>query len=527
MPKHQAIVERAKTIAPDAVAAVRITLLRRIVESELGTAASAEGQVRAGLGTMSPLGPSDLALELALCAFGIDLGHGVSLGWFRLGLLDPALADLERLGRVDANDAVEAEAAALADVLANDTMILEAGATDRRYRLLIALDRLRPGSTAALVFDPGDLLGASLRTVAASDEELARAIGRVLPLAAKATSVVPDRRQRASIATMLVGGESEPVPRDAVTRVIQQLLTAQLEPRGAGFVTVRPSNQRIGRAFIWLVPSSLPDLAPDVLGDLGVRLGTSGKRDNQARDTAMAGTCAALLGEMDGDRAVASLAMMLARVRNKPVRKQAEKALAAAAERAAIGVDKLVERSLPSFGLDEAGRRLFTYDTWTAEIQVEADGRVRVSWAEEGADPADVPSRSLRERAPQDVAHVTEVAEDISATLADERRRVEQQLAEGSTWSMADWRRRFLEHPLGRVHGRRLIWRFTTSMGSTEASAIGRRARRERRDDAPRPVGRCHRAAVAPGRGLHGLGRSLARRHRPAPDRAAVQAGVP
>ena len=242
-------------------------LLRRVVESDLGTAESTEGQARASLAKRASLDPSDLALELALCAFGIDLGFGISLGWFRLGLLDPALVDLDRVDPVDATDRLADEAASLSDVLANDTMIADAGATDRRLRLLASLRRFRPGLAAALAFDPGDPFGAAMRTIAETDAGLARAIGPVLPLAAKATTVTPDRGQRASISA-LVGDETAAGElRGAAKRLVHQLQTAPLTPRGPGFVTVRPSNQRLGRAVTWLIPSLFPEQAADMLGE--------------------------------------------------------------------------------------------------------------------------------------------------------------------------------------------------------------------------------------------------------------------
>ena len=63
-------------------------------------------------------------------------------------------------------DDVADEASALAEVLANDTMVLDAGATDRRLRLLVMLERRRPGSAATLAFDPGDPFGAAMRMIA-------------------------------------------------------------------------------------------------------------------------------------------------------------------------------------------------------------------------------------------------------------------------------------------------------------------------------------------------------------------------
>ena len=88
-------------------------------------------------------------------------------------------------------------------------------------------------------------------------------------------------------------------------------------------------------------------------------MATSGRADNQARDAAVAGTAAALLGGLDDSVAVAELARLRTRVRNKPVRKQVEAALTAAAERAGRSIDELLDESAPMFGLDPAGRRGF------------------------------------------------------------------------------------------------------------------------------------------------------------------------
>jgi hypothetical protein len=463
------LLERAAAIPPEAIPSVRIALLRRIVESDVGAAESPQGHVRARLADLARLGIDDLALELALCAFGVDLGFGVTLAWRRVALLDPTVADLDRLGRVDGIERLALEAARLAEILANDTMILDPVATERRLRLLGSIERLRPGTAAALAFDRGDPFGAAMGTIAETDEAFSRALGAILPLARKATSVLPERGQRASISTLVTDETATRALRGAATRLVQRLLIAPLTPRGPGLVPVRPSNQRLVRAVVGLVPSLLPGEAADVLGEVGVRMGTSGQRDNQARDAAVAGSCAALLGDLDDEAGVASLARMLARVRNKPVRKQVEKALTAAAERTGTSVEELMERSLPTFGVGPDGRRVFDFDAWTAEIRIEADGHVRVSWTDGDAEPADDPPRRLREDAAGEVAGVAAVADDIRATLSDERHRLEGLLGDDRRWSVAEWRRRFLEHPLGRVHGRRTIWRFTGPSATLEA----------------------------------------------------------
>ena len=191
-----AAVEVLARIPDDERADVRLALLRRIAESDLGTARSMHGVFRARLATRTSLGARDLELELALCHFAMDLGFGVSLSWFRVGLLDPVLDDLERLDidEVTAERVLEVDRSI--DLLANETMALEAAATDRRLRLLSFRQRTDGGALPTGAFDPADDFGAVMRSLVETDAGLAHALGQLLPIAAGATSPMPDRRQQ-------------------------------------------------------------------------------------------------------------------------------------------------------------------------------------------------------------------------------------------------------------------------------------------------------------------------------------------
>ena len=451
------------------VPAVRVALLRRIAESSLGTAESTHGKLRTALaGRGILLEPDDVALELALCRFAMDLGFGITLSWRRLSLLDSALDDLERVASEAAMPELVKEVELLADLLVNETIALDAGSADRRLRLVAFLARTAGDRLPALAFDPADPFGERMGALVQTDDALARALASLMPLAAGASKARPNGHRRALIAEISSVSPAAAAVRDAVQRTAHQLLVAPLQVRGPGFVAIRPTNQLLARAAIWLIPALLPGSAPDLLGELGLRLGSSGKRDNQARDTALANTCAALLGEVADGRSVASLARMRTRVRNKPVLKGVEKALVAASERAGVGVEAMVEDSLPSFGLEADGRRSIAVGTWTAEIAVDEQARVSVSWrAADGAHRQDAP-RDLREAFASDVQDVADVASDLRGALRDERVRLERLLVESRRWPIDEWRSRFLDHPLRAIHARRLIWRFRGASGTVD-----------------------------------------------------------
>src|SRR5918992_5695035 len=98
-PKDPEVFDNAASI-PDADArAVRVALLRKIAESDIGTADSVYGRIRVGLAARAPLDAPDLALELALCRFASDLGFGVGLTRMRLTMLDATLTELDGVDR--------------------------------------------------------------------------------------------------------------------------------------------------------------------------------------------------------------------------------------------------------------------------------------------------------------------------------------------------------------------------------------------------------------------------------------------
>ena len=185
---------------------------------------------------------------------------------------------------------------------------------------------------------------------------------------------------------------------------------------------------------------------------VGLRLATSGRADNQARDAAVAGTAAALLGRLDDPVALAELDRLRTRVRNRIVRKQIEAAMAVVADRADRPIDELLDESAPTFGLDTAGRRRITVGVHNGSLELIDAGRVEFRWA--------TPLSSVeRETHAGALAELDARRTEIADWLADERRRLEGWLRDGRAWPFAVWQRRFVEHPVARVDARGLVWR--------------------------------------------------------------------
>jgi plasmid stability protein len=333
------------------------------------------------------------------------------------------------------------------------------GSQTPRVRFVEVLRRASGGGLPPEAGDPADPFGAELRTMLVTDAALRATLGPLLPLAVRATSVTPSGRwlddARAAIA-VAPGGPT--VVAEAVRRVLAALVRAEVVSRPDLLVGgIRPANQRLARSWLWLATVAL-DAPAELLGAVGRRMGTSGRSDAVVRDTALANTCAALLGASTDPGAAAELASMRARVTNRNVLKQVDRALEVVAGRTGRSVEDVVALALPTFGLDVDGRLDLSIDGVTATVAVAADGTVHQAWRTADGRTLDRPPPGLAEARPAEVADVAERLGIIRAAVVEERRRMEDRLASSRTWPEPLWRSRYADHPIGRVFGRRLIW---------------------------------------------------------------------
>jgi Domain of unknown function (DUF4132) len=481
----------AATIPDDAVRAVSVALLQRIVDSDQMTGQSLPGEVRAAL-ARRPIeqDPDRLALELALCAVGVNLGPGIGLARLRLHLFDPVIASLERVPADAATPLLVEEVEAAVGLLASpdfDPTTEGPETANRREPLVAFLLRLRPDSLPPIAFDDGDGYGATMRTLVTTDAQLAGDLAPWYALLAGGTSILPTKRWSDAAAAQLAAHPS-PTLTSTVVRSLRPL-TDLAPPPTAGLPgmprALRLPNQRLVRGLLWLGSRVDRAWAADAYPDIGIKLGTSGRHDNTALDGAAASTCAAVLGEIGTPEAHAGLARMQARITNQPVGKQ----IAAAIERfaAATGASD-GDAALPTFELDRDGRRSIAVGDWSAEVVVAPDGTVATSWHGPDGQSSPRPPTSVRNDRPSEVAAAADLVKRIRAAIVDERGRAERDFAAGRERAFDAWRARWLDHPIGRVFGRRLVWRFD-GHGNGGGALAGLPAGATIEDAAGRPIG--------------------------------------
>ncbi len=189
--------------------------------------------------------------------------------------------------------------------------------------------------------------------------------------------------------------------------------------------------------MLWFASVAL-DAPAELIGSVGVRMGTSGRNDAVVRDTAVANTCAALLGASNDPGAAAALATMRVRVTNRNVLKQVDRALEVVAERAGMHVATVIELALPTFDLGPDGRIELPIDGTTAVIAVTHDATVRQVWRETDGTELDRASAALATTHPAEVADFAGRVAAIRAAIVEERRRMEDRLASSRTWPESD-----------------------------------------------------------------------------------------
>jgi hypothetical protein len=290
-----------------------------------------------------------------------------------------------------------------------------------------------------------------------TDRSLRLALGCLHPLLIRATTVAPQPRWTAAARRVLAAAGDADLS-GAIRRTLSSLLRSDIVSRPDVLVGgLRLANQRLARGLLWFASIGL-EAPAELIGSVGVRMGTSGRDDAVVRDAAVANTCAALLGASDDPRAAAMLATMRVRVTNRTVGKQVDRALEAVAVRVEGDVATIVELALPTFDLGPDGRMELRIGDLTAVIAMAPDATVRQVWRQADGTDRDAPSADLAADHPGEVADVARRVGAIRAAVAEERRRMEDRMASSRSWPEALWRSRYADHPIGRLFGRRLIW---------------------------------------------------------------------
>lgn len=166
-----------------------------------------------------------------------------------------------------------------------------------------------------------------------------------------------------------------------------------------------------------------------------------------------------VLGGIGSDAALRAVQGIAEKSKFQALREAAEQRIQGVASRMGLTARQLEDRLVPDFGLGEGpllldyGSRTFTveFDEQLQPYITDADGKPRKTLPKPGVNDDLVLAGASRKR-------FTALKKDLRAVAADQVSRLETAMVEGDQWSIEDFRRACVEHPLTRGLAQRLVW---------------------------------------------------------------------
>ncbi|WP_336213739.1 DUF4132 domain-containing protein [Nonomuraea sp. LPB2021202275-12-8] len=204
------------------------------------------------------------------------------------------------------------------------------------------------------------------------------------------------------------------------------------------------------RGIVWTCELIDEPWVTGLLGDVAVAAGTGiGGSGPNSRSERTANAAIGVLARRGGLEVVAQLARVQAKVRKKSILRLVAGTLEAVAEQTGLSPEQLVERTVPSFGLDADGTRT------EHGLRLSADGTI--AYVADGKARKTIP-KAVREQHRESLAELKAAAKELKQTLPAERHRVERALATERIWRWRDVCAFYLDHPVTGRHARALIW---------------------------------------------------------------------
>jgi len=217
------------------------------------------------------------------------------------------------------------------------------------------------------------------------------------------------------------------------------------------------ANSEALRNLVWACATlgGETDAIAVAVGDLAVRCFTKIKGVG-ALSTKAGNACIWVLSQLSGMRAVAQLSRLGARLRYKQAIALVDKAKVEAARRAGMEPIDLEELALPTFGLDVDGKTRIPLGEHVAELATDGVD-VTLAYYAGTKRLKSVPAAVKAEHA-EELKDLKATHKELAEMVPTLRYRLERWLAEPRSWTLADLRARYLDHPLAAALARRLIY---------------------------------------------------------------------
>ncbi len=241
--------------------------------------------------------------------------------------------------------------------------------------------------------------------------------------------------------------EYEPDPNNLIDPINADIL------KGLVWLCAQKEDKEIARALTALAGSAYRKIP--VIGPRCARIGNA---------------CIWALGEMPGTEGVGQLALLKVKVKTGPAQKAIEKVLDTVARRLGLPKDEIEEMTVPTYGLQEVGKRREQFDGFTAELTITGTSTTEVRWMKPDGKRQSSAPQAVKEKHAEALKELNQAVKDIRKMMPAQSARIENLYLERKTWPFSAWRERYLNHPLVGTLARRLIWKFTS--GDRAASGV-------------------------------------------------------
>ncbi|MGW3368607.1 DUF4132 domain-containing protein [Streptosporangium canum] len=298
-----------------------------------------------------------------------------------------------------------------------------------------------PAEATRSLVPEGDGFAALLR------EEYGKRLGEadVLPLLrhwATATSATPAPQWTARAGELLTPHASE-----LIREILGRVPAYREGPWHNGYheaVTyLRERTADLLRGMIWTCEPIDEPWVTGLLGEVALATATGiGGSGPNSRSERVANAALGVLARRGGTEVVAQLSRVQAKVRRKSILTKVKQILDAIAVQTGLSPEQLLERTVPTFGLDHDGTRTEQGLTLSMTGAITYGGRTTI--------PKSVDRELL--------AEFRATAKELKKAIPAERFRVERALASERTWPWQEVCEFYLDHPVTGAFARNLIW---------------------------------------------------------------------
>nr|WP_062338070.1 DUF4132 domain-containing protein [Herbidospora sakaeratensis] len=281
-------------------------------------------------------------------------------------------------------------------------------------------------------------------------EDYGHRLVEVLPLLRHwktARSTKPSARWLKTAASMLTP-DATALVRDLLTR-----LAAHRERNDEGGFLKERTIIPV-RGLIWTCQVIEDRWVNSLLTNVGLTCATgSNGMGSTCRCEPLANAVVGVLSRRGGLGVIVPLARIQSKARSRSVQNNLTKALAAVADETGLSHDQLLDRTVPTFGLDAHGLREERIDGHLVRLNV--DGPT-LSYVNAAGKPVKSAPQAIRKDPV--LADLKIVLKEIRQAQAAERLRLEQALVHEREWPWHEVVEHLLDHPLTGNYARTLVW---------------------------------------------------------------------